>query len=789
MAVDYDHRDAILNAQASPAHSVSALLRPLQGAGRFCDHALGILGSHVTFGQRDPSQPQSEPLANSDDFYVRWAQLVSVVLELSMINTMMAESIGWCISQCPEAEREAAWTQVCVDFEENLTESMAQLGIGSLTRDMEDVPTVRSRFMALMGNLPPASEQIGDQPWPSFDSVKETQVPVEGVPPPIRPLVSQKLSISYALLPLWGRVLALKHYGVLAGNLQVVARYLRAIFPADSSTVFLRIGPLVSQYYTPPTCQDGGESNAFRQIHRALTHAALLVAQAKALQEVVNGFDKPGLQLPYVPRYPSGTDSALPANALTHQLQHFPHVATGQWILCQPGGAPARPPGLSLPQSGTNPAMGMHFLNNQLKDKESKYRMPDKGAPQRQWEDWFSRVSALPRLYSGLSAQLVIPALLGHISTDDGRILGWQEISQEANASSKSVSLEMFLGHIRKQVLPVGTSRKAAAHQLDKITKKPLALSDCQALCIKLQQLFRQLYPINSDEVEPVTRLHAMRSVHVMLDAIKHVTPGTKSKLASAWLEYTAYNHSAMFYSYLKEDLHESAEKSTKLCSEYLQDVCKHLQDAHLMQVQLSQFQSVRDSSGEKSHSALSTKISKKRELDSGAERRSREDTKATVAAYGERTRTPSSKASKSSKKRTAAAGPVPASTSHAPRFQPRGRSPGSQSRPQYQSGQRQGAGGGRDSVRIQAALDACQQYFRNAPHLQPGNIRHTLDDNLLPLSGAQVLQEIERGACSLCQIHGHSIKECPAFGASSGELRDACRQYKTQYFTALHGV
>lgn len=788
MAVDEDHRNAILNAQALPAHSVSVLLRPLRGAGRFCDHALGVIGNHVTFGQRDPSQPQSEPLANTQDFYVRWAQLVSVILELSVLNTMMAESIGWWVQQRPGDGQEDAWTKVCAELEENLTESMAQLGIGSLTRDMEDVLTVRTRFAALMGNLPPATEQVGDQPWPSFDSVRGTQVPIEGVPPPIRPFISQKISISYALLPLWGRVLALKHYGVLAGNLQVVARYLRAVFPADSSTVFLRIGPLVSQYYTPTTYRDGGESNANRQINRALTHVALLVAQAKALQEVVNSFDQPGLALPFMPEGYLGTDSTFPANVMAHQNQNFPHVATGQWVLSPLGSTPPPPSEHNPPQSGTNPAMGMQFLNTQLKDKESKYRMPDKGASQRQWEDWFSRISALPTLYSGLSAQLVIPALLGHISTDDGRILGWQEISQEALASSKSISLEMFLTHIRKQVLPVGTSRKSAAHQLDRLTKKPLALSDCQALCIKLQQLFRQLYPINSDEVEPVTRLHAMRSVHVMLDAIKHVTPGTKSKLASAWLEYTAYNHSAMFYSYLKEDLHESADKSIKLCSDYLQDVCKHLQDAHLMQVQLSQFQSVRDNSAEKSHSALGTKVSKKRDFYSGTERRGRDEARATVAAYGARQRTPSTKASKSNKKRSAAAGPLHAPATSSQRFQSRGRSPEPQSRPQYQPAQNQNRlGGRRDSVRIQAALDACQRYFPT--HLQPGNIRHTLDDSLLPLSGAQVLQELEAGACALCQIRGHNIKNCPAFRAATGELRDACRQYKTQYFTALHGA
>ena len=91
--------------------------------------------------------------------------------------------------------------------------------------------------------------------------------------------------------------------------------------------------------------------------------------------------------------------------------------------------------------SGILSSMGMQFLNNQLKDKDSKYRMPLKNAAEKQWEDWFDRVEQLPQLYPGLSAQLVIPALLGHVSAEDGRILGWHEVSREAHAKGETVSL------------------------------------------------------------------------------------------------------------------------------------------------------------------------------------------------------------------------------------------------------------------------------------------------------------------------------------------------------------
>ena len=91
-------------------------------------------------------------------------------------------------------------------------------------------------------------------------------------------------------------------------------------------------------------------------------HVALLVAQAKALQEVVNGFDQPGLPLPFMPEGYLGTDSAFPANVMAHQIQNFPHVATGQWVLSPLGGAPPWTPRTQSPSVRYEPCNGNAFL-------------------------------------------------------------------------------------------------------------------------------------------------------------------------------------------------------------------------------------------------------------------------------------------------------------------------------------------------------------------------------------------------------------------------------------------
>ena len=312
-----------------------------------------------------------------------------------------------------------------------------------------------------------------------------------------------------------------------------------------------------------------------------------------------------------------------------------------------------------------------------------------------------------------------------------------------------------FLAYVRKQVLPAGTARKNAATELENLTAKPYVLEDCQALRTKLQQLFRQLYPLNSEESEPITRLRAMRQVHLGMEVLGSSV--AKSKVVKAWRAYTAYNHSASFMKYIEESLHDSTQKSVNLCTEYPHSLCEHLDAAHTMQVQLSQGHSVQTNvRGETNSRHQSAAVTFNPSPGAGPSRR---DRGATRAPRRERSQS-SGRPGQSKRPKKAPREPSRARMAAPP--------------PPPFSAQQQ----------TERRLDAV--YAALGPQYQPGRIRTLFEPPLPQMTRADVLREIAAGACILCQQHGHMISHCPCFGAAEGPLRDACRSYKRAYLGPL---
>jgi hypothetical protein len=759
----------ILDATGAPVRSLSVLLSSIsQGLGGFAESTINVLSQHTQFQGVDVSLDIDAPLRSEEDFLPRWLRVLTLQVEIGLSASILADSLHVAVESLPEDQRDNKYAQLSDDFSDLFLEAASNLRLGCFFAVPESQDVIRQRFRAALGNLPlpdVAPPQEGSQ-WPHFGTPQAGQADVASLSPPLLPLISEKVKFAYAMLPFLGRVLALKVFGVLDGSLLRVSRYLRNIHATTQT--FDRISPSVNEYFTPPACQDGGESNASRQLRRSMAHASLLTAMLKAMQQLANEFfsANPGIPQPFQPAQYSGGPPEAAIQILTHHMNNFVHVEHS-WVFKPVNWVP--PP--STPAaSGATSAMGMQFLNTQLKDKDSKYRMPAKNASQKQWEDWFERVKSLPDLYAGLSAKLIIPALLGHISVEDGRILGWHEIAKEAQASSSDLSLDQFLSHVRKQVLPAGTARKFAATALQNLSVKPANMADCQALSTKLQQLFRQLYPVTSDESEPITRLNAMRLVHVMLDTLKRTPAHIKSKSARAWKEYTSYNHSEVFAQYLDEHLHTSNQNSVQLCQQYLQVICKHLDAAHAMQIQLAQF-----TNQERREPQQVSAISTTQHVPEPAGRRSREETRRSVAAaQGDRTRSPGpaarSKSGKGSRKHSsskpAAARPM-ASTAAAA-------TPSDSAM--------------KDSDRVQRSLDAAgRAMVKYGQHCAPGRIRHTLDSQLPTLSSSETLGAIEAKNCVLCQQEGHNINKCPLFENAKGKLRDACREYKRAFFDAFY--
>ena len=92
--------------------------------------------------------------------------------------------------------------------------------------------------------------------------------------------------------------------------------------------------------------------------------------------------------------------------------------------------------------------------------------MPDIKAPQQHWEDWFQRIGALPIMYKGIPASIVVPALITNVRADDARIYGWQETILNADQKGQTLGLTDFLTHVKKLVIPTGVARKEAAQEL-----------------------------------------------------------------------------------------------------------------------------------------------------------------------------------------------------------------------------------------------------------------------------------------------------------------------------------
>ena len=54
------------------------------------------------------------------------------------------------------------------------------------------------------------------------------------------------------------------------------------------------------------------------------------------------------------------------------------------------------------------------------------YHMPEFKAPQKNWDDWFSRIAGLKNTYTDINDSVVIPMLLSHLRVDDKRY--WMRI-------------------------------------------------------------------------------------------------------------------------------------------------------------------------------------------------------------------------------------------------------------------------------------------------------------------------------------------------------------------------
>jgi hypothetical protein len=244
-------------------------------------------------------------------------------------------------------------------------------------------------------------------------------------------------------------------------------------------------------------------------------------------------------------------------------------------------GTNRNPPAMPVTKVSPPPvtaADGMRFLEAQMRNKFTNYRMPKVGSPQQDWVHWFATVENFVQMFPTPHA-IVIENLTTGVAIDDVRIYGWKSRCERYATELQPWGVPEFLAHIRQQVLSTVTTRKAAWEELQALEHQYTDLSDCIALGTKLRKLYQQIYDTTSTEVEPVSRLQCIRSIHALLNML-HTRGKWNTPVVKAWRNFTQYDQTEVFMKYVHQDKH-TASTSVGLCAEFLTAMCDQLNTAH----------------------------------------------------------------------------------------------------------------------------------------------------------------------------------------------------------------
>ena len=241
----------------------------------------------------------------------------------------------------------------------------------------------------------------------------------------------------------------------------------------------------------------------------------------------------------------------------------------------QPG-ATATPVGKTA--SSVSASDGMRFLESQMRNKSSNYRMPKAGSAQQDWLHWCTTVENFISMFP-TPHQIVIENLTTGVADDDVRIYGWKARCERYALEQKKWGVPEFLSHVRGQVLSTVTTRKAAWEELQALERDYTELSDCIALSTRLRKLYQQIYDVTSTEVEPISRLHCIRRIHALMTML-HTRSKWHTPIAKAWRGFTQFDATELFVKFIHQDKH-TPDATEKLCSDYLVEICSQLTTAH----------------------------------------------------------------------------------------------------------------------------------------------------------------------------------------------------------------
>ena len=724
--------------------------------------------------------PLSSELSSEEDFFGRAQALLLLTVDATLATSMVAKNIALSLEKLTDAAQQNQISEnIAEKFQDRFAHYAGRLGVkGFIDGTPCDGSTAdkKNRFLSALGNLPGYSEDMSmddleDKAFPDFNTLIPGNINFSDKIAHLLPLLSQKVGFVFAALPFRARIFAFKLFDIMScENTDALESYMTQVHIAVPSVMFTVAGHSQSSSAKSES-EDGGESNGPRFLRRLATYTMLVLSLLRTIQEcykvtlttAADGWPLASRDLKPV-HFASSPSRTVPI--LLKLRKDVFHLNSEGWILASFGSKNQSP----IKAKGMDAAAGILFLQNQMKNKDSIYRMPSVSASEKLWNDWFVRVSEFSKNYPLLSAQLIIPVLVGHIGSQDGRILGWQEASHELSVGNKQFTLSQFLSYVRELVLPTGTARKVAAKELEALTLKPFVIEDCLALSTKIQQLFRTIYPPQTGESEPITRLKAIISVHNMLEVIDRSRPqGPSAVLVKAWKAYSAYLPTEIFIEYLDEDLHKSSDASVQLCNSYIKTVVKHLGAAHRMHIQTVRSDSVdmpRNAQGTNNIQTIQHSVSGQQRSRS----RSRNDSP-NVNAFAGRARSTGQPVSADRSRSRAGRNVRGRGLSSGSRGS--GRSNGSYSQRPPSDGPKLVYEGAELERRVRAGLEAIDKSAPSYSH-KAGQFRKLLNPSLSTLSTETTFQKIATGACVLCQEDGHTSAKCPHFRSANADLRKA---------------
>ena len=786
-------RNAI-EALQGPPKSVGILLRFLDQDDDFCTAVTTAFRNSATFNSVSDHSPLDATLLSEDELYTRAHSVLLLAVDTTLACAMVARNIGDNLAKLTAADQATILVTIQKTFREKAQLFATKLGVGGFFDgiDMDGDEAVKiNRFTSRLTSLPHFSEdmtmdELDDKSYPDFGTMAVGDINCHASVTHLLPLMSQRVGFVFSVLPGRARIFALRILSILSCDSdENLMSYMEQVHP-DHAVIDGQIKGFAKSSILHSENTDGGESNGHRFLRRLCTYTNLVISIFRATQaafRITTRNDPVLAGWPGAPRelklvhFQSASFRLTPI--LLKLRNNFFHLRSDGWILSDYGTKTTSP----HQSKGVESSAGTTFLQNQMKNKDSIYKMPLISASEKVWEDWFNRVSDFSKTYPQLSAQLIIPVLLGHIGSQDGRILGWQESANEISAEGTQPTISQFLSYIRTLVLPTGTSRKVAAKELDQLTLKPLVVEDCLALSTKIQQLFRIIYPSQTNESEPITRLKAMISVHNMLEWIdRSKTNGPSATLSKSWKAYSAYLPTQIFLEYLDESLHKSSEDSVKLCSSYIKIVVQHLGAAHRMHIQTVRSDAAEIPKGNVPINSIQT-------LSSGSAQRNRTRSRNgsdNISAFAGRGRSQDQSRSDSGTDRSRSR------NGRSVRGRPFSSGSGSMGRPNgsytkrpHSDGPKLVFEGAELERRVRAGILAADQASSSASH-KPGQFRKVLCPALPGLSKEVTVQKIISVACVFCQEEGHNSSKCPHFRAAGPEVRKSAIEYKRAYFDAF---